>query len=488
MGAECKTESDFSCKIVSMYRIIVKKELKEILGSARFRWSAGLFIPLLILALLDGVAHYRSEHVVRAEASEATYRQWLEQGEKNPHSAAHYGFYAYKPLSPLSILDRGLDDHLGNAVWLEAHNQNEAKTRAITDMLSLSRFGPLTAGLLHHTFLPLLLIVLGYNLVSRERESQTLRLLLSTGASPSAMLRAKALALFICSLVIALPGFAAMAITVALESAEARWTQLILLFGCLIVLYAFFSMAVVAVSALSRFSPVSLVSLMAFWLAGVVIVPRLSGTMAKRLAPTPSAFAFQKAVDWDRENGLDGHDPGSERGRRFEREVLERYGVDSVEQLPVNFAGLSLQAGEEYANLIYDRHFGALFDAFRRQDRFIGLSALFSPLMAARATTYGFAGTDLARHESFVRQAEDKRRHVQKFLNDDFAVNAVGKDFSTYLKGKELWSMVTAFKFIPHTTSELMRLQSLNMMVLLLWTMFAAGLLAYSAKNLNPSL
>jgi len=471
-----------------MYRLIVKKELKEILGSARFRWSAGLFLPLLVIALLDGVAHYRSEIVVRTEASEATYRQWLEQGEKNPHSAAHYGFYAYKPVSPLAIIDRGLDDHLGNAVWLEAHNQNEAKTRAITDRLSLSRFGPLTAGLLHHAFLPLLLVVLGYNLVSRERESQTLRLLLSTGVSPSAVLRAKALALFMCSLVIALPGFAAMALTVALESKEVPWTQLLLLFGCLVILYAFFSMAVVAVSAFSRYSSVSLVSLMAFWLAGVVIVPRFSGTMAKRLVPTPSAFAFQKAVDWDRENGLDGHDPGSERGRRFEKEVLERYGVDSLEQLPVNYAGLSLQAGEEYANRIYDRHFGALFDAFRKQDRFIGLSAVLSPFQAARATTYGFAGTDLARHESFVRQAEDKRRQVQKFLNDDFAVNAVGKDFSTYLKGKELWSKVPAFRYVPHTTAELLGLQSFNMAALLFWTVFAACLLAFSAKNLNPSL
>jgi ABC-2 type transport system permease protein len=42
-------------------------------------------------------------------ARRATREQWLHQGVKNPHSAAHYGVYAFKPKMPLSLVDQGVD-------------------------------------------------------------------------------------------------------------------------------------------------------------------------------------------------------------------------------------------------------------------------------------------------------------------------------------------------------------------------------------------
>src|SRR5687768_4324815 len=122
-----------------MNKRIIAKELRELIRSARFAWSAVFLYALLLVSLLDSISYYKRETAIRNDASEATYQQWLEQGAKNPHSAAHYGFYAYKPVSPLAIIDKGLDDYLGNAVWLEAHNQNEVTSRQITDRLSLSR-------------------------------------------------------------------------------------------------------------------------------------------------------------------------------------------------------------------------------------------------------------------------------------------------------------------------------------------------------------
>ena len=471
-----------------MNRLIVIREIRDVLFSGRFLWSAGLFYALFLIAIIDGLQYFKSENKIRNDASAQSYRQWLEQGEKNPHSAAHYGFYAYKPVSSLAIIDRGLDDFLGNAVWLEAHNQNETKTRAITDKVSLSRFGVMTAGQALYVFFPLLLVIWGFDRVSRERETQTLRLLSSTGTSTMVLLCSKALALLLTGLALVLPALFITAGVVALASPVVAWINFCLLVLFLFILYAFISIAVISVSALSRQSGHALVILMAGWLLGTVIVPRLSGTLARVMAPAPSAFAFQLAIERDKEQGLDGHSPGSERSKKFEREVLDKYGVDSVNQLPLNFAGLSLQAGEEFANLVYDKHFGGLYAVFRNQDRIMSLTALLSPFMAARGTTMSFAGTDLDRHRAFVRQAEDHRRKIQRLMNDDFALNATGKDFSTYLKGKELWGKVMNFNFIAPGTSELLTFQSLNILVLLLWTLLAFILLFISVKHLNRSL
>lgn len=468
-----------------MNKRIIKKEWRELVTSARFGWSAIILYLLFLVAMLDGVQYFKSEKAIRTQATAATYQQWLDQGEKNPHSAAHYGFYAYKPVSQLAFIDKGLDDYLGNAVWLEAHNQNEVKSRYITDRLSLSRFGQLTPGLLFYFFVPLLLIIMGYNLVSREVESQTLRILLSTGLTSKTLIWSKALALFLASLVLVLPAFIILSIAGAASGAAIPVAQICILFLFLLLFYLFVCCTVVAASAYTRKSSVALVSLLAFWLLGIIIVPRLAAATAKKISPSPTAFAFFKAIEWDKENGLDGHDQASERGKKYEKEVLAKYGVDSISQLPVNFAGLSLQAGEEFGNQVFDKHFGELYNGFKAQDKIMSYSSLLSPFMTVRNITMGFAGTDLNRQALFVSQSEHYRRHIQKVLNDNFANEGVGKDFGTYLQGKELWQSVANFSLVPHNTVQLLKLQSLNIGVLLVWMAISIIFLFRSAHRLT---
>ena len=39
--------------------------------------------------------------------------QWENLEEMNPHRAAHYGSYAFKPLNTLNSMDNGVDDITG---------------------------------------------------------------------------------------------------------------------------------------------------------------------------------------------------------------------------------------------------------------------------------------------------------------------------------------------------------------------------------------
>jgi ABC-2 type transport system permease protein len=468
-----------------MNKRIIAKELRELIRSARFAWCAVFLYALLLVSLLDSISYYKRETVIRNDASKATYQQWLEQGAKNPHSAAHYGFYAYKPVSPLAIIDKGLDDYLGNAVWLEAHNQNEVTSRQITDRLSLSRFGQLTPGMLLYFFLPLLLIILGYNNVSRELENDTLRMLLSTGVSNRMIVISKTMALFIGGLALTLPAFAILTGTQFFTGSLSTISQLLILFLFLVILYGLFSCIITAASAWSRHSSLSLVVLVAFWLSGAVIMPRLAGIVARQVQPTPTAFAFYKAVEWDKENGLDGHNPGNQRAKKYEEEVLARYGVKNISELPVNFAGLSLQAGEEYGNQVFDKHFGSLFNTFNAQDKIISATAILSPFMAARNTTLGFAGADINRHALYVRQAENYRRHIQKVLNEDFAEGGAGKEFADYIQDRSLWGKIDNFSFTPHTSSDLLQIQVPNILVLLVWSLLSIILLLRSVHRLT---
>ena len=60
----------------------------------------------------------------------------------------------------------------------------------------------------------------------------------------------------------------------------------------------------------------------------------------------------------DRLMGIDGHNPFDQRKKELEDEVLNKYQVDNLSQLPINFAGIIMQADEEY-DIVWDKHYGS---------------------------------------------------------------------------------------------------------------------------------
>ena len=82
-----------------------------------------------------------------------------------------------------------------------------------------------------------------------------------------------------------------------------------------------------AVSARAPLSRLALVILLAFRIVNGLIAPHAGADVAKRTYPTPSAFAFQQAVDRDLRNGLDGHDSEDKRAAELKRRVMKQYGV-----------------------------------------------------------------------------------------------------------------------------------------------------------------
>ena len=109
------------------------------------------------------------------------YEAWLQQGPRHPHDAAEQGMHVFKPEPPLAVLDPGIEPFVGSTVWLQAHRQSELKFRPAQDATGLQRFGELSPAWILQVLLPLIIIVIGFNAVSGERERGTLRQLLSIG-------------------------------------------------------------------------------------------------------------------------------------------------------------------------------------------------------------------------------------------------------------------------------------------------------------------
>ncbi|MDZ7632489.1 MAG: hypothetical protein U5K74_14360 [Gemmatimonadaceae bacterium] len=80
-----------------MLTTIIRKEFTETMRDGRVRTAAVALLLLLGGSLLYGVRQTRVLAAERETARQVTRSHWLSQAPKNPHSAAHYGIYAFKP-------------------------------------------------------------------------------------------------------------------------------------------------------------------------------------------------------------------------------------------------------------------------------------------------------------------------------------------------------------------------------------------------------
>ncbi|MFM8913300.1 MAG: ABC transporter permease subunit, partial [Flammeovirgaceae bacterium] len=191
---------------------IALKEFKEIIREGRFRITAVLISALLLVSIFVSHSYYQSINDQHKQAKANARTEWTGQGKKNPHSAAHYGTYAFKPKYPLSLIDNGVDKYAGSSIYLEAHKRNDSQYMAAQDQTALSRFGDLTPDFVLVFVLPLLIILMGFNAFTRERESGTLRLLQSQGVKAAHIAWGKWLGIFIPVLIITIPIYVIAAI------------------------------------------------------------------------------------------------------------------------------------------------------------------------------------------------------------------------------------------------------------------------------------
>lgn len=472
-----------------MIQRIIAKESAGLTGESRFRWATAVLYVLFAVALLTGFAYYSQTNREHETAQQTSYVQWLNQDPKSPHAAAHYGLYAYKPVPLMAVLDKGMDDFLGSAVWLEAHNQNDVKLRTIQDSATLSRFGALTVGFVGQFLVPLLLILLSYDAVSKERESGTLRMLLSTDASAGQVLAGKWLAVLrVVLLYVFGPMLLLSAGALLLAGGPAAFADALpnlagwVMFHGLY--YAFWAGLGIVVSSWVKQSGLALVGLLGFWTFGAFLVPRLCGSIARLAAPTPSALAFTEQIITDKETGINGGPTADNYGKLVEKQTLAKYGVDSLAQLPVSFAGIALQANENRDWTIYDKNYGGLFRQFRRQERVMEWLTMLSPTLAMRNLSRALAGTDVDKHLDFTDKAEAHRRIIQKAMNDDQTVNGA-KLNQGYKAGPALWQRVSQFQYRQPGVGFMIGNQLISIVTLLIWSALAGLLLMRASRTLR---
>jgi len=461
------------------------KETKELFREGRVRISLIIVLLLLGVAVWISARQYQNVNEQYTAAKIAERDVWDNQGEKNPHSAAHYGTYAFKPKYPLSLVDQGVDKYAGTSIFLEAHKRNEAQFSAAADQTGLARFGDLTPDFILLFILPLLIILLGYNSFTKEREMGTLTLLKSQGVSSWKWLIGKWSALFFPIFIITAVLFMIAGVLLGnlKDFGVFSWSSLGILFLVYIAYYAVFINIVLLISSVVKKSGIALVASLCIWILACLAAPKAASNIAESKHPYPTRQEFAANILKDKKQGLDGHNPWSKEAKQLEEEVLMEYGVDSLNQLPFNFAAYRTQKGEEHEAEVYFKHYNYLKQQYANQSNVYRGLASISPYLPTRFLSMAIAHTDYDTHWDFADAAENYRVATQKFLNDNTAQNTKYGERG-YKASADFWKQLPAFEYDPPELSAVLNRNSSNMVVLGLWLFVSFGFLFFTTKTI----
>jgi ABC-2 type transport system permease protein len=461
---------------------IAVKDATETWRDGRFRWAAGLLFVLLLAAVAGGVQHQTQIARQHADAQRAERDAWLDKGDMNPHAAAHYGAFVFKPVQPLSAIDPGLDPFLGVFVFLEAHKQQLARHRPIEDAAPTRRLGLLTPATAALVLIPLLVVSLTFSSFAGERDQGTLRPLLALGVSRWSLLAGKAIGALLPLIIVIVPAVVIGAIVVYLNrpaDPEARVGA-----RALGLLAVYLTHAMVwtglglAVSARARSQSTAIVVLLALWFANAFVMPPLAMAIAKAITPSPSAIEFAAAIDDEKASWPDWD-------QRVER-VMERFleGEFESSMAPANVEVVALIESEAEETALFDRHFAGLFDTYAAQARTYERAGIVSPTLAARTLSMTLAGTDELHDREFAAAAARYRAEMLTTLNSELAASGRLNSFD-YVRGRDLWEKVPPFDYDVPGAAWALSGRRLSVIVLGVWLAAVSAAAVWSVSSMR---
>jgi ABC-2 type transport system permease protein len=417
--------------------------------------------------------------------------QWLTQGERHPHRAAHFGTYVTKPELSLAFFEPGLRPFAGQTLWLEAHDRPAFANVPAEDDLTLT-LGPGAASgaALLQMLGGLLALCMGALCVASDRESGVLRQVLAQGTSVQTWLAGKALGLAgILAIPVCITGGAmfAGAMLGAPESVRADVAcraGLLFLTHCLL-LWALLAIGV-AISAVTSSTRSALTMVLALWIGGFVLAPRAAATLAEWLAPSPELAEYRAAASKAFDEGFDARGGYAEQLAALEKDTMRRYGVARLADLPVGFSGIRMKHMDAWSAEVDDREYKRLQQIYHRQFAIRMGVAVLAPYIAARNLSQGMAGTDWTHYQHFLAAAEQYRRAFGRQMNSLIEDRVVGERWEMDGTNTD-WASVEPLRYSPPNVGWAVSRQFVPALILFAWaTVVAAACFAFACRRLRP--
>lgn len=476
----------------SHLKLIIRKTRQDLFKSKQNLLIAVTVLLFCFLSIGIGYKKYGETYAKVKEYRKETRDNWEHRPDKHPHRMAHYGYLVFRIGHPLSIFDNGLDDYLGNVIFLEAHKQNTANLSEAGSSGILIRFGVFSSAFILQAIVPLIILFLGFGLIVREREHATLKILTVQGASTRSILWGKILGLWQFSLIFLIPLIPVVLLTGAMSEASNFadiLSRSLVIFPAYMVYYFFFCTLTVLISAKSKASSSALISLIGSWLILVIFLPKGIQFAAQNLYPTPSRIAFETQVEDDVLKVGDSHNPNDPHFRHIKDSLLAEYNVTTTDELPVNYGGIVMKEGERISAKLYVEHLKKLQNQYNKQQEMNEIFGFINPVMAIKNLSMTASGTDYFAYQQFQNQAEAYRYKLAQRMNDlqiEQISNIKPKEGQKpAMVGHENWQKFPDFQYEFTSLKESLSQQLLPLIAIIFWLLICIVMVEVSAKNLK---
>jgi len=460
--------------------IIAADEWRYWLRSKLATAAALLMFVLICTSLFATFNQVTSERETREALQHEAEHMFRDQPARHPHRMVHYGHYVFRPPTPLAMLDPGVDPYTGTVMFLEGHRQNSATFSPTYDGAHAGPFARLTPALSYQLLVPLVLIIMGFGVVTREREAATDRQLVTSGISPGTLWFGKTLALLVAAGLILMPLLMGAAVSGSDSSVGVGFS----------VLYALYLVVwVTIIAAVSSWSPrasTSLLTLITIWVCLCVLAPRLLASAANVSISTASQIETDMDVIVALRAVGDGHNSNDLAFEQLRTNLLAEYEVERVEDLPINFRGVVAQAAEADLTDILNEYAEKRMSNQTEQTAFVRSLEFVSPFSVLQSASMLVAGTDVRTHHRFLREAEETRFQFVQDLNkvhaeqmayaDDIKRSSDPEAEQRTRMSSENWQVLRDFRFEPYSANNRLEQMTSSVLILIIWVFITAWL------------
>ncbi len=434
-----------------------------------------------------GYQEYRHDY---AHFTQEIRDQWVGQGRRHPHRAAHYGIYVSKPASPLSVLEPGLAPATGQAIWLNAHDRTTySNPPAHDDIVAYTVMSMASPAAILTVLGGLFALTVGALGIVREREDGVLRQIIAQGGRGSDWALGKLAGL---SCVVAapfLPILSLAGLILVLMAEPSLRLDTALRVAVFLAVNAGFLLAMLCVglvvSCLARTARGALLIAFSVWIAVFIIAPRGTSAWIEAVHPTVDWEAFQVAIAATFSAGYDDRPGYGDQLAALERETVAAYGVERLEDLPVGFSGIRMMHMSDWSSEVSDRAYGEMRALWNRQSRLRTLASLVFPYLAVRSASQNMTGTDWPHFRAFSEAAEDYRRNIVRQL-DEVIKNELRGEVWEMDSDDSVWSRTEPFSYESPGALWALTQSWSAFVVVLLWVAGGVLTLRHAAGKLAP--
>jgi ABC-type transport system involved in multi-copper enzyme maturation permease subunit len=395
-----------------MFRLIVAKELREIIASTKFAVTFLVCSLLIILAFYVGARNYQ----VGMAQHELAIAENLQQMKSHTdwRSIQHRIFL---PPQPLMTLVTGISNDIGRNISVAERGELAPQDSRFNDDPIFAVFRFLDLDFIFQVVLSLFAVLFVYNAVNGEKEQGTLRLTFANSVPRDTYILGKVTGAF---LAMSVPLLIPMLIgclllfLMGIPMTGDEWIRLGLIIGAGLLFLGVFSTLSLFVSTLTHRSSSSFLILLVAWIFAVLIIPRASVLLAGHMVDVISVdeISNQKV-----QQEYQGWQEERENLSQFELTANSNDPQDALKELNKMMTELS-DRREKKRKELADRLEEQRNNEESVQQRLAFGLARISPASAFSLAVTNLAGSSLALKGHYLEEARRYREVYARFKQE----------------------------------------------------------------------